>query len=139
MAISDIKSIKKIEDITKEKNGNIVNIIKGSIISIILSLIFLSIYAMILAFTSISENTIVPVVLVITGISILIGSSISTINIKKQGLINGSLIGLIYMVFIYFLSSIIFTGFTLNLNSIIMIIVGIVTGMIGGIIGVNIK
>lgn len=139
MAISDIKSIKKIEDITKEKNGNIVNTIKGSIISIILSLIFLSIYAMILAFTSISENTIVPVVLVITGISILIGSSISTINIKKQGLINGSLIGLIYMVFIYFLSSIIFTGFTLNLNSIIMIIVGIVTGMIGGIIGVNIK
>lgn len=139
MAISDINSIKKIEDITKERSGNIVNIIKGSIISIILSLIFLSIYAMLLAFTNISENTMVPVVLVITGVSILIGSSISAINIKKQGLINGALIGLIYMLFIYILSSIIFAGFTLNLNSIIMIIVGIVTGMVGGIIGVNIK
>ncbi len=139
MAISDINSIKKIEDITKEKSGNLINIIKGSIISIILSLIFLSIYAMLLAFTNISENTMVPVVLVITGVSILIGSSISAINIKKQGLINGALIGLIYMLFIYFLSSIIFTGFALNLNSIIMIIVGIVTGMVGGIIGVNIK
>ena len=139
MAISDINSIRKIEDLTKEKSGNLINIIKGSIISIILSLIFLSIYAMLLAFTNISENTMVPVVLVITGVSILIGSSISAINIKKQGLINGALIGLIYMLFIYFLSSIIFTGFALNLNSIIMIIVGIVTGMVGGIIGVNIK
>ena len=30
-------------------------------------------------------------------------------------------------------------GFEFNLNSVIMLIVGAVTGMIGGVIGVNIK
>lgn len=136
--ITSLKNIKKVEDISKDKN-NIIKIIKGSVISIIITLIALTIYAAILSYTSVSETTMVPVVLTITGISILIGSSMSSISIKRQGIINGGLVGLIYILFIYILSSIISTGFSLNANSIIMIIVAILTGMIGGIIGVNIK
>ena len=140
MAVTNINSVKKIEDITKEKsNSNLIKIIKGSAIAIILSLIFLTIYAAILSFTSVSETTMVPVVLVLTGISILIGSSMSSISIKKQGIINGGLVGLIYVLFLYIVSSIAGIGFELSMNSIIMLIVGIITGMIGGVIGVNIK
>lgn len=125
------------EDISKEKNS--IKIIKGSIIAIILSLIFLTIYAILLSYTTISENTMVPVIITITGISILIGSSISSMHIQKQGMLNGALVGLIYMLLLYILSSILLSSFELNLKSVIMIIVGIVTGMIGGIIGVNMK
>ncbi len=140
MGITNINSVKKIEDITKEKsNSNLIKIIKGSSIAIVLSLIFLTIYAAILSFTSVSETTMVPVVLVLTGISILIGSSMSSISIKKQGIINGGLVGLIYVLFLYIVSSIAGIGFGLNMNAIIMLIVGIITGMIGGVIGVNIK
>lgn len=140
MAVTNINSVKKIEDITKEKsNSNLIKIIKGSAIAIILSLIFLTIYAAILSFTSVSETTMVPVVLVLTGISILIGSSMSSISIKRQGIINGGLVGLIYVLFLYIVSSIAGIGFGLNMNAIIMLIVGIITGMIGGVIGVNIK
>lgn len=140
MAVTNINSVKKMEDITKEKsNSNLIKIIKGSAIAIILSLIFLTIYAAILSFTSVSETTMVPVVLVLTGISILIGSSMSSISIKKQGIINGGLVGLIYVLFLYIVSSIAGIGFGLNMNAIIMLIVGIITGMIGGVIGVNIK
>lgn len=140
MAVTNINSVKKIEDITKEKsNSNLIKITKGSAIAIILSLIFLTIYAAILSFTSVSETTMVPVVLVLTGISILIGSSMSSISIKKQGIINGGLVGLIYVLFLYIVSSIAGIGFGLNMNAIIMLIVGIITGMIGGVIGVNIK
>ena len=140
MAVTNINSVKKMEDITKEKsNSNLIKIIKGSAIAIILSLIFLTIYAAILSFTSVSETTMVPVVLVLTGISILIGSSMSSISIKKQGIINGGLVGLIYVLFLYIVSSIAGVGFGLNMNAIIMLIVGIITGMIGGVIGVNIK
>lgn len=140
MGITNINSVKKIEDITKEKsNSNLIKIIKGSSIAIVLSLIFLTIYAAILSFTSVSETTMVPVVLVLTGISILIGSSMSSISIKRQGIINGGLVGLIYVLFLYIVSSIAGIGFGLNMNAIIMLIVGITTGMIGGVIGVNIK
>lgn len=81
----------------------------------------------------------VPVVLVITGISILIGSSMSTVSIKSRGMLNGFLVGFIYMAVLYIISSIMLVGFEFNLNSIIMLIVGAVTGMVGGVIGVNIK
>lgn len=137
MSISNIASIKKVEEVTKDKN--IFKIIKGSIISIIITLIALTIYAAVLSYTNVSESTMTPVVLTITGISILIGSSISSISIKKKGIINGGLVGLIYITFLYVLSSILSVGFSLNMNSIIMIVVSIVTGMIGGIIGVNLK
>ena len=93
----------------------------------------------ILTYTNISESVITPVIIIISAISILIGSSISTMKIKKNGLVNGLLVGLIYMFFIYIVSSIINTGFALNTNSIIMILSGIVAGIIGGIVGVNIK
>ena len=78
------------------------------------------------------------VVMAIVGISILIGSSLANLKIKRKGIINGALIGLIYILIIYILSSIVTGIFGLNSNSIIMIIVSILTGMIGGIIGVNI-
>lgn len=92
-----------------------------------------------LSYTSVSENTMVPVIITITGISILIGSSISSMHIKKQGMLNGALVGLIYMLTIYILSSIVLSSFELTMNSIIMILVGIGTGMVGGVIGVNMK
>ena len=60
-------------------------------------------------------------------------------KIKKNGLINGALVGLIYMLFIYLISSIINTGFALNLNSVIMILSGVIAGVVGGVVGVNIK
>lgn len=137
MNISNMASTKKIEDISKDKSS--VKIIKGTAISIILSLILLTIYATLLSYTSVSENTMVPVIITITGISILIGSSISSMHIKKQGMLNGALVGLIYMLTIYILSSIVLSSFELTMNSIIMILVGIGTGMVGGVIGVNMK
>ena len=50
------------------------NIIKGIITSLIATLILILIYALLLTYTNISENTIFPVVVIITGISILLGS-----------------------------------------------------------------
>lgn len=116
---------------------NIVRVVKGSIFAILITAIFLLIYAILLTSTNISENTMTAVVITVSGVSILIGSSISSFKIKKQGIINGALVGLIYITALYLLSSIIFVGFEINLSSIIMIIVSIITGMIGGIIGVN--
>ena len=116
---------------------NIIRIIKGSVFSILITLILLFIYAILLTSTNIPESTMSVVVITITGIIILIGSSISSFKIKKRGIVNGGLVGLIYIITIYLISSIALMGFSMNITSIIMLIVAIVIGMIGGIIGVN--
>lgn len=139
MNFESINFGKKSENNTKEKNNNLLKIMKGSIISIITTMIFLTIFAILLTYTEISENTIFPVVLVISGVSILIGSSITTRKLKQQGMINGGLIGLVYILFIYVISSLFTMQFNLNINSIIMLSVCVIVGMIGGIIGINMK
>ena len=120
-------------------SNNFKYIVKGVFISIISTLTFLLIFSILLTYTDISEKLISPFIIVITGISILIGSSIANFKIKKNGLINGSIIGGTYLILIYFSSSIINNNFILSTESIIMIIVGMIFGMIGGIIGVNHK
>ena len=121
-----------------DKNNNVYAIVKGFFIALIISLVGIFIYASVLVNTSIQENTIKPVIMTITGISILIGSSISSLQIKKKGILNGICVGGIYILSLYILSSIAFCGFGFNLNSIIIILVSIILGAIGGIIGVNI-
>ena len=128
--------MEKIEKTTRS-TSNFVTILIGSLISLIISIVLLLVISIILTYTDVSENIITTSVIIISALSIFIGSIISAININKNGIINGSIVGAIYMITIYLLSSIFVTGFSVNAQSIIMIIVSIVAGMIGGIIGVN--
>ena len=75
----------------------------------------------------------------ISALSILIGSIISVSKIAKKGMLNGAIVGGVYIVIIYLLSSIINLNFDINSNSIILIAFSMVAGMLGGVIGVNIK
>lgn len=125
--------------INLDKNNIVKPIIKGYIISTITTIVLLFAYAFILTNTNISDNTIQPVIITITGISILIGSSIGCIKTKKNGIINGLAIGLIYFITLYILSGVTGAGFSIGTKTIIMFISGTILGGIGGIIGVNFK
>ena len=74
------------------ENNFFINLIKGVGIAFISTIILLIIFSAILTFTNINENVINPVIITITGISILIGSSIANNKIKKNGLLNGALV-----------------------------------------------
>lgn len=127
------------ENMQVNENKTLINILKGVGISLIATVIMLIIFSIILTYTNIQESAINPVIMIITAISILIGSSLGNIKIKKNGLINGGLIGGIYIITIYLISSILNWKFSLNIQSVIMIITAIVFGILGGIIGVNKK
>ena len=130
--------MKKIENETKGKfKWNTITILLGSGIDFLISLVLLLAISIILTYTNVSESIITVSVIVISALSILIGSIISALNINKNGIVNGALVGAIYMITIYLLSSIFVSGFEMNMQSAIMIIVSIFAGMIGGIIGVN--
>ena len=120
-----------------KENKMIKNIAKGVGISFISTCIMLLIFAILLTYTSIEENIMDSVIIIITAISILIGSSIGNVNIKRNGLITGAIVGGSYILIIYLISSILNWRFSLNVKSIIMIVVGIAFGILGGIIGVN--
>lgn len=127
------------ENIQINKNNSITNILKGVGISLITTIALLIIFSIILTYTNIQENVINPVIMIITAISILIGSSIVNIKIKKNGLINGGIIGGLYITIIYLISSLLNWKFSLEIQSIIMIAISIIFGILGGIIGVNRK
>lgn len=124
----------------QENNKGIVkNIFIGIGIAMLFTVVCLLIFSIVLTYTNISENTITPVIIVVTAISILIGSSIGNIKIKKNGILNGALVGGGYILILYLISSLLNVRFSLNMQSIIMIVVGVIFGILGGIIGVNRK
>lgn len=122
-----------------EKNNIFQKILKGEGISFAFTLISLTIFSALLTYTSLSESLIQPVVISVTGISILAGSFFATRKVEKNGIIKGIAVGLIYILLIYLTSSLVNGGnFAFTIGSIIMILIGILCGAIGGIIGVNI-
>lgn len=123
----------------KEAKENLIRIIKGSGVALGITLLLLFIFAVVLTYTNIAESVIKPVIIIVTAISILIGSSLSTLKIKKNGLLNGAIVGFIYIFSLYIISSITGSGFNLNIISIIMIAASVAAGMVGGIIGVNLN
>lgn len=130
--------MEKVETVSKPVvKGSGIKILLGSGIAFLITLISLLIVSIILTYTNVSENIITVAVIVISALSIFIGSIISAVNINKNGILNGSLVGAIYMITIYLLSSIFVSGFGMNIQAIVMIIASIIAGMVGGIIGVN--
>lgn len=125
--------------VNESNSNNAITLLKGSLISIIITIILLIIFSAILTYTKVKENTVPTVIIIVTSLSILIGSQITTSKIKKNGILNGALIGIIYILFLYIISSIVTKNFSLNNYSIIMMATSILIGGLGGIIGVNRK
>ncbi len=128
----------KVLEISKEEN-NFIRILKGYIVSVIITLALIFIFSVFLTFSNFSENIIEPVVIAITGISIFLGSQIGLIKLRRNGLINGGIIGAIYIASIYIVSSLVSGNFGINMYSTVMIIISIVAGMLGGIVGLNMR
>lgn len=128
------------EDLNENGGGNkFLLMVKGICISMILSLLMMLILSMVLSFSNVKESVIMPTVIFISAFSILVSSFLVARRIENKGMIYGSLLGLIYMLILYLLSSILNFNFSLNANAVVMITFGIVGGAIGGVLGVNLK
>ena len=112
---------------------------KGIGIAIFLTIIMILILSIVLSFSTIKENVIMPTVIFISAFSILISSFFMAKKIDSRGIIYGSILGITYMLILYFISSIMSFNFSLNQNAVVMIVFGVIGGAIGGILGVNLK
>lgn len=128
------------EELNENGGGNkFLLMVKGICISMILSLLMMLILSIVLSFSNVKESVIMPTVVFISAFSILISAFLVAKRIEAKGIIYGSLLGLIYMLILYLLSSILNFDFSLNANAVVMITFGIVGGAIGGVLGVNLK
>lgn len=118
---------------------NMVSLIKGLLASYIITIPVFMLLALILANTDFPQRLITPAVVVTTVISVLTAGFVSTRGVRNKGWLNGSIVGLIYMAILYLISSLIYKDFSIDKYVITMTAIGIISGAIGGIIGINTK
>lgn len=115
------------------------NIGRATLVSIGLTLIALLIQTVTMFYTDVSE-TILPITSsIIMTLSVAAGSIYASLKIRQKGWMNGAIIGILYIIMIIILSMIFLDGFVLNSYVFLKTIIALVTGMISGMIGVNLK
>ena len=115
------------------------NIFKGVAVSYIFTFVSFLIFAILLSTTNIPDSYISGVICIISVLSILIGSASCTKKANSQGIVWGSIVGLIYSIVLYLISSLLFVGFSVPLSTFYLFVLSILFGAIGGIIGINLK
>ena len=118
---------------------NIKQYTKFLILSYVIAIVLLSLSAVIFAYTNINDSLINIFVFVIVVITNLIGSTLLARKIKKRGLLIGLLFGIIYFLIIYLMTAIFYTGFFVNKAVGLYLLLTSISGIVGGIIGVNIR
>ncbi len=128
------------EDLRENASVNVfVLMLKGIAVAMGLTLMMILVLSIVLSFSNISENVMMPAVIFISSFSILIGGFLVAKRMDSKGIVYGSAVGLAYMFILYLTSSFLNFNFSLNFNAIIMIALGVLGGAIGGILGVNLK
>ena len=123
----------------KEKNyGGVSGLIKGIIVSFIITFSSIILFAFLIKWFNFSDNIISPVNLAIKGISIVVGAYIFTRKGNK-GIIKGGLFGLLYISIAFILFSLLAGTFNLNIGFVLDLLFGLIVGAVIGIIGANTK
>lgn len=118
---------------------NLSYIIKGVAMSFMILILLIVVFAAILSLTNISDNYIKPVLIGITFFSIMISSFLTLRKIKSKGVITGLILAGSFLLVLLIISFIMNGKLTFDMYSYMTILFGILSGMIGGILGVNIK
>lgn len=113
--------------------------IKGLLISFVMTVLLLIIFTLVLTFTNISENmlTVFNSISIIT--SIAIGSVYISYKANRKGWIVGGIIGFCYIIIIILVGAMINKELGFDLYIITKILIALIVGIIGGMIGVNLK
>lgn len=120
------------------KDSIVLDFVKGMIVALLISLALVILFAFCLKWFSLSDSTIVPITLLIKGISVLVGSLIA-VRGNSKGLIKGLSFGAIYIVFAFIVFSLLAGSFSLGVSSLLDLAFGALLGGIVGIVKVNRK
>lgn len=114
-------------------------ILKGIALAYIVTLIMMLIFSLFLTYTSLKESMIPVLNTIIMIGSIVLGSIYLTLKVGEKGWLNGMIIGVLYFIILLLLNKLIINDLNLSIFSFTKLLISIVTGIIGGMIGINLK
>lgn len=120
------------------KKIDFIRILKGVFRAYLFTLFLFLILAVLIYFTKVSESIIPKAVVIISAVSIFLSGIDVTRNIDSMGWLHGGLIGFLYIAILLILSSLIMPSFYFKWDIAIDLLLGFLTGVLAGILGVNI-
>lgn len=113
-------------------------LLKGLLLAFIVTSVLIVLFSLLLTYSTLRESKMPLLNTVIMIVSITSGSIYIGRKIKEKGWINGGLIGISYYIILIVLNLLFFKPFAIDIFSISKLFVASITGVIGGIIGINI-
>lgn len=114
------------------------NYLMSFALSFVITLVGIGVTSCIFAYTNIADIHLQSFVFGVILLSVLIGATVLSKNLRQKGLIMGGLFGLMYCLVIFLSSAIAYTGFFFSNTLLIYLFISVLAGVIGGVIGVNI-
>lgn len=113
-------------------------LLKGLLLAFIVTSVLIIFFSLLLTYSTLRESKMPLLNTVIMIVSITSGSIYIGRKIKEKGWINGGLIGISYYIILIMLNFLFLKPFTIDIFSITKLFLASITGVIGGIIGINI-
>lgn len=114
-------------------------ILKSLALAFALTLALLLIVSILLTYTSLKESRMPLLNTIIMIISITSGSIYLAIKVEVNGWLNGGVVGVLYFLTLVLLNYLFIKPFVFDVYLIIKFFIALITGVIGGMIGINIK
>ena len=120
------------------KKDKLKSLIISTVIGYLLSLILLFILSIVITYTSLNENLSIYLVRAVTYISVLVAGFSAAGKITDKGWLSGLVAGGCYSIILIIISSVLKKN-QIGFDNILQLVICIVTGIVGGIIGINTK
>lgn len=114
-----------------------IDILKSLGLAFLLTIILLLILTTLLTFTSLKEDNITLINTIIMILSIVVGSISLAFKVDEKGWLNGGLIGILYFVILVLINFLFIKPFIFDIYTIGKLFICLISGAIGGMIGVN--
>ncbi len=113
----------------------IINLMTAYAVTVVLVLLF----ALLLCYSDIGEEWISRGARLITLFSVALAGALCAKHGKRGGWLIGGVSGLLYMAVLYALGYIFFGDIELSFGSLLRVLYGALAGIVGGIIGINLR
>lgn len=124
----------------KEKNlKNGIYLGKGLLLAYIITAVLIVVFSLLLTYSSIREGRTALLNTIVMIVSITAGSIYVATKIKENGWVNGGILGIGYYLILLILNLIFLKPVAIDLLSVTKLGINAITGVIGGIIGINIS
>ncbi|NLL06202.1 MAG: TIGR04086 family membrane protein [Clostridiaceae bacterium] len=121
------------------EHSNIVSMVKGIAIAYLITIPLFVIFAFFLTYMDFPEKFLPSAVIITTLISIIVAGWSSTRKIRNKGWLNGGIVGLMYIGILFLASSLAYRNYSINSHVVVMLVIGAITGSVGGILGINLR